>query len=130
MYIPYSINSLTLPDISASQQKIVNNFAFIFCFYFALFMTFNCELCEKKNPNVLLLIVNVRLLLLLFIRLNMQNAIAINFYDLSFFFMAACITGECPINSHISSYHIVFFFFLERTWDLSAFCIRVCSSLC
>lgn len=39
----------------------------------------------------------------------MRNAIALNFYELSFFFMAACITGECPINSHISSYHIVFF---------------------
>lgn len=48
-------------------------------------MTFNCELCEKK-PNELLLIVNVLLLLLLFIRLNMRNAIAIIFYELSIFF--------------------------------------------
>lgn len=89
-------------------------------------MTFNCELCEKK-PNELLLIVNVLLLLLLFIQLNMRNAIAINFYELSifFFFMVACITCEWPINSHISSYHIVFF--RTWTWNLNAFYICMCS---
>lgn len=125
--IPYSIISLTLLDISASWQKIVNNFAFIVCFQFALFMTFNCQLCEKK-PNELLLIVNVLLLLLLFIRLNMRNAIAINFYELSicfFFFYGGLHNMRVAYKqSHIIiSYRL----FSEWTWNLNAF--YICAAL-